>query len=72
MTEPLSTVELVDRLSELVNHARGLEMAVSGSASTEPGESKALNRLCEMLVDAIKALHDEVDAQLVAEQEGKP
>ncbi|MGJ0508399.1 MAG: hypothetical protein ACR652_15010 [Methylocystis sp.] len=69
MTEPLSTVELVDRLSQLQHHARALEMAISGSASTEPGERKALNRLSEMLVDAIMELHDQVDVQLGAERE---
>ncbi len=71
MAEPLTMLGIVDRLSELVNHARAVEMAISGSASIDPMESRALNKISEMLVDAIKALHDELDAQTDAEKEAK-
>jgi hypothetical protein len=71
MAEPISTLNILDRLGELVSHARAVEMAISGSASIEPGESKALNRISEMLVDAVTALRDEVDSKLEAEREAK-
>jgi hypothetical protein len=68
VAEPLTLPRIVERLDELVRHARGLELAICGSVSTEPGEQKALNKIAEMLVDAVTELHDEIDAQLEAER----
>lgn len=69
MAEPLSTIELIDSLSDLIADARALEMAISGSSSLEQGERRALIRQSEKLGDAVKAVHDAVDAAHEAARE---
>jgi hypothetical protein len=71
MAEPLSTLQIVDHLGDLVSLARSLEMAICGSASIDPLESRALNRLAETLVEEINSLHRSLDAQLETEREGQ-
>lgn len=69
MAEPLSTIQLIDALSDLVADARALEMAISGSATLESGESRALIRQASKHLDAVKAVHDVVYAAHDAERE---
>jgi hypothetical protein len=68
MDEPLSTVELADRLSNLLTHARALEMATNGAEFMEPCEREPLSLLTEILVGKIRELYTEVSAQLEAER----
>ncbi|GLI95033.1 hypothetical protein [Methylocystis echinoides] len=68
MAEPLSTPDLSNRLSNLKNHARALEMAINGAEFVEPYEHEPLSFLTETLIDKIRELITEVDAQLEAER----
>jgi hypothetical protein len=71
MAEPITPIELDDAMSDLVADARALEMAISGSASLDRAERRALIRTSEKLGDAIKALADRIEATRAADQEGE-
>jgi hypothetical protein len=71
MSKPLSTIQLVDDLSDLVADARALEMSISGSASLEPDEQRALIHQASKHHDAVKAMHDAIYAMLDAKREGE-
>jgi hypothetical protein len=72
MTEPLSTVDIIDRLDDLIADARALEMAIGGARLIDKGEDRALNRLIDRLSEGIVALHGELDAQHKAQPEQAP
>jgi hypothetical protein len=71
MPDNLTIAQLTDRLSNLVNQARGIEMAINGSSSLEPEEKAALSRLAETLSDDLSEIFREVREKHGAEQEGR-
>lgn len=71
MPDSLSPARIIDRLSQLLDHARALEMAINGSNSIEPIERNALDRLAELIVDTITTLRDEVDTQRKDKRQGE-
>jgi hypothetical protein len=67
MAESLIFRDLSDEMSDLFADARALEMAISGSASLEPDESRALLHFAGQHLDAVRAVRDAVYAQHEAE-----
>jgi hypothetical protein len=71
MAERLSTLNVIDRLHDLMCDARGLEMAIGGAASLDRTEQHALDRMAERLADALRDLYSQLDSQHVAEREAR-
>ena len=60
-----------DRLSDLIDAARALEMAIGGADSINSREKNALMGLAGKLVEEVSTIRDEVDSELeTAAKEG--
>jgi hypothetical protein len=61
MTAPLSNIR--DRLSNLADAARALEMAIGGAVSLDPRERDALDRLATMVAGELVHLLEELSEE---------
>ncbi|CAJ0885428.1 hypothetical protein AMST5_03614 [freshwater sediment metagenome] len=71
MSEPLTLLNIVDRLHVLVNHARAVEFACKG-ADLDADASAALLELTMQHHDQLKELLNELEAQTDADRERQP
>jgi len=63
--EPLSILQIIDRLQVLVNHARAVEFAIIGSGMDRDVRA-AMTELTMQHHDQLKALLDELNEQRMA------
>jgi hypothetical protein len=71
MAEPLTLLNIVDRLDPAVRMARAIEFAARG-AGLDADVTAALTELAMRLHDELETLHADLEAQMDAERERQP